>query len=276
MIDLLDIMADEVIEHPMFDVIPKMIEKQESFERVVREDPNQAIFFSMAGNADYLDPDQHSRWHRGFVNLLRWLGVSYVEEPYLNSRIGWMFWYIAVYSKHDSYLPMRFFPHQDIPAWVIPIGLKPELVFGRHYEPRKWYRKGQPHIPPEMGDPDDPFDLHPEKMKVIRAEEEAKRKARMEKYIDAGASGSERFGFSSDTWRGFFTIRGNDVYLCSIRSLSPKQGNFNALLSRIKEEGFNVKVVNPVKSLEVILIKKGFIPIIEIIGGDDAIIWKEA
>ncbi len=80
---------------------------------------------------------------------MKLMAVEFMGDPYWNSRIGWMIWFLVCYARYDSYWPL---------AWCF------------HYDPMNFYRTGEPIRPEGLENPlpDDPFNIkgecfvHPE------------------------------------------------------------------------------------------------------------------
>lgn len=68
----------------------------------------------------------------------------------------------------------------------------------------------------------------------------------------------KKLGFTSDLFKGYLWIKGNDIFISAIMSLHEGKGNLNNLFNKIEELGYNIKVPVPLGKMRSILLKKGF------------------
>jgi hypothetical protein len=136
MIEIFDLLSDEVIEHPVFGALGGAT--REEWNHTMTHNPNLWLLNNGASILDRLDPDKESRNHKGMVNFMRWMVCKFEDDPWFNSRLGWLMWYLTCYARPDSYFPMKFC---------------------RHYEPREFYMPGEPIRAFEFVDPDNPYNL---------------------------------------------------------------------------------------------------------------------
>ena len=158
-INLVDLFADLEIDAADYQFITDQCSTQESYEKILKNNPNAIVLKAALDWASELDNSQDNRSYKAWTNMLKVLLVEFCRDPYWNSRLGWMMWFWVCYARYDSYYPM---------AWCF------------HYDPMNWYRMGEPHRPPELERrlPDDPFNIkgecfvHPEWYKMRKEDEE--------------------------------------------------------------------------------------------------------
>ncbi|MFA6771288.1 MAG: hypothetical protein WCS74_01410 [Dehalococcoidales bacterium] len=135
--DIFEMLQDVTI--PSNPVFEKYMNCSKSFFtwRDMLENPNGWIFYQSAAAAQGLDPDK-SKYHMGFVNMLKILSYWFDVSPYYNSRLGWWLWRLVSHTPKESYYPLRY---------------------ALHYDPELWYMPGEEVRPPSAFevDPDDPL-----------------------------------------------------------------------------------------------------------------------
>lgn len=144
-----DMFADIEIDDHIFDPIWKARESLSSYSKLLSENPNMIVFTELLYWSDITDNDKGTRRNKAWRNLIKLLAIEFMKDPYWNSRIGWMIWFLVCYARYDAYYPM---------AWAF------------HYDPMNFYRTGEPVRPEglERPSPDDPFNIkgecfvHPE------------------------------------------------------------------------------------------------------------------
>ena len=158
MVRLVDILGDIEIDDPLFKKTRETLWNQKEFAKLLEHNPNQITLSNAVHFYQEVDNEPGTRESRAFLNLLKLLALEFENDPYYNSRIGWLMWFMACYARYDSYFPMR---------WCF------------HYDPLNWYRVGEPHRPPELERtlPEDPFNIrgkcwvHPEWYKEVSTDE---------------------------------------------------------------------------------------------------------
>lgn len=76
--------------------------------------------------------------------------------------------------------------------------------------------------------------------------------------IALGHSLATELGFTKDKFEGWLWLDGGELYVSSIKSLRPNEGNLTALLSRMLSAGFLVKIPTPFPAMHRILVNNGF------------------
>ena len=73
----------------------------------------------------------------------------------------------------------------------------------------------------------------------------------------------KKIGFTSDLFKGYLWIKGNDIFISAIASIHEGKGNLTNLFNKIEELGYTIKIPVPLGKMTSILINKGFIKKIE-------------
>ena len=78
--------------------------------------------------------------------------------------------------------------------------------------------------------------------------------------IVLGSKEGNELGFTVDRFKNSWLWKAeNSIYISLLISIEPGIGHFNALLDRIWELGYTVKVPCPLRQMEEIIKKKGFV-----------------
>jgi hypothetical protein len=120
-----------------------------SYQKLLSGNPNLVVLTETINWANKTNNDGDTRRSKAWMNLLKVLTIEFMNDPYWNSRIGWLMWFWVCYARYDSYYPM---------GWCF------------HYDPLNHYRTGEPMRPVglECTHPEDPFNIkgecfvHPE------------------------------------------------------------------------------------------------------------------
>lgn len=81
------------------------------------------------------------------------------------------------------------------------------------------------------------------------------------------------FGWTPDKFTGYLYIIDKTVWIKVIQSLERGRGNFRTLLDTLKSQGYTIKIVDPMRIMEMICIHYNMIPSVENFDGSDSIIW---
>jgi hypothetical protein len=112
------------IESPLFDEMHKAIHDNtthpEEWAKVMK-DPNLVILYRQLRYLELYE--EESIFKKALINLKKLDIVLFRFNPWYRSRRGWDMWWFATHQNPDSYYPL---------GWEM------------HYDPRLWYRIGEP------------------------------------------------------------------------------------------------------------------------------------
>jgi len=117
-----------LIDHPLLRLLNESTTDFEKFKKVSK-DQNLLIVWQHLKHVEKFEPE--SKYKNAYINMERLKCILFQTNPWFRSRIGHEMWWYANYVNPDSYYILRW---ED------------------HYDPRKWYKPGEPrrpeHIPP--------------------------------------------------------------------------------------------------------------------------------
>ena len=85
----------------------------------------------------------------------------------------------------------------------------------------------------------------------------------VETQIQPDSDFGKSIGFTKDKFSGYLWHEGDRLLIDVIVSKYPRMGNFSRLIQAIEDRGLRVAVSNPLMSMQLILMAKGFIPHLE-------------
>jgi hypothetical protein len=156
--NLVDMFADIEVDDSDFAFIWEESREQETYEKLLKYNPNAIVLYQTYIWARNEDNDKGSRASKAWVNITKLMLIEFCRSPYWNSKLGWLMWFWVCYARHDAYYPM---------AWCF------------HYDPLNHYRHDEPMRPEglECPLPEDPFNIkglcfvHPEWYKKVEPSE---------------------------------------------------------------------------------------------------------
>jgi hypothetical protein len=93
--------------------------------------------------------------------------------------------------------------------------------------------------------------------------------------LHTGDKKAEELGFTAELFRGTLVYDHihKTIYVCFISSHEKRKGHTRKLLRNWIISGYRVKIVNPGQELEKMAIRRNWIPGIEIVRGEEEIVW---
>ena len=97
----------------------------------------------------------------------------------------------------------------------------------------------------------------------------------MKQEFHTGEPKAERLGFTEKLFRGTIVVdtKQKHIYVCFISSHEKRKGHARKLFLDWMLAGYRVKIVNPGQELEKMAIRRRWIPGIEIVRGEEEIVW---
>lgn len=90
------------------------------------KDMNAIVLSQLIEDAHACDPEPNETYKKAYINWLKLNLLLFATVPYWRSRIGHMMWHFVCAADPNSYYP---------------------LVWEEHFDPRNWYRVGEPQRP---------------------------------------------------------------------------------------------------------------------------------
>jgi len=117
------------IQHPILDLLDRSRTDFKAYQ-VVSKDPNLLILWNRMHFVKDFEPDW--KYKNAYINMERIKCILFYENPWFRSRMGQEMWWYVNYADPNSYYVMKY---EDF------------------YDPRKWYKAGEPRRPEHGGDP---------------------------------------------------------------------------------------------------------------------------
>lgn len=140
-----EIFGDMDIDVPIINEINRKMCNQREYEALLKDNPNSIVLVEALLRAESQDRElkEMPRKLKAWLNLLKVLIADFNDDPYYNSKIGWLIWFLVCYAKYDSYYPLE---------WAFC------------YDPANHYLHDEPWRPAGMEKtrPDDPFNIRGE------------------------------------------------------------------------------------------------------------------
>lgn len=118
------------IKHPILDLLDKSCTDYEAFEQV-SQDPNLLILYQRLVHLNKFEPEW--KYKNAYINQERIKCILFYENPWFRSRMGNEMWWYVNYANPDAYYVMK---------WE------------EFYDPRKFYKPGEPRRPEHGGNPE--------------------------------------------------------------------------------------------------------------------------
>lgn len=139
MTSLEELFADIAIDDPAIDLSSRTNDSDRVKNKEWFDDGHmlEVLLYTARCTEPGIDNEPGTRKHKALLNMLALIQCEVQRDPWWNSRIGWLVWWMACYAKYDSGYPLQ---------WCF------------HFDPLNFYRDGEPIRPVEMcktpmGDP---------------------------------------------------------------------------------------------------------------------------